>query len=101
MTDAFDVAKELYDVEGVEGVRASQRRVTVVVCPDDPHVEQIPEDVHEAIMALTADTLWKPEYADAGRDAEFHSWRGGINHDPITRGAKQPEDYELQYHLVE
>lgn len=101
MTDPFDLATDLREMDSVDGVRASERRVTVVVAPDEPHVEQIPETAHECIHARIEDTPWQTQYSDVGRNAERHDWGGGVHHDPILSAADQPERYELQYHLVQ
>lgn len=96
----YDLAKELRDHEDIHGVRASERRLTVVHAPEDRHTEKIPESAYDHIHAVIAGTVWQTEYQDPGRNAEKHTWVGGIFHDPVLSGREQPAGVELQYHLV-
>ena len=100
MTDktAYDIAKELKEHEHVDGVRASERQITVAHAPDERHVETIPDSMYEHIMDVIAGTEWDGEYQQ--RAVERHEWSGGVHHSPVLKSSDQPAGYELQFLLA-
>lgn len=84
----------------IHGVRASERRITVVHAPDERDTELVPRAFVEWLRGIFEETVWQPEGSgEWGRNAEQHSWGSGRS-SPVLGSFDQPAGFELQYHLV-
>lgn len=97
MKSQFEIADELLNIEGVDDVQVSERKLRIVHAPSESDVERLPERIASEVEDVIEGTSWSPEY-DTLRDAEIHRWRHGRSN-PILPASEHEAGFEQQVPL--